>query len=47
MAELFAITCRDKSGSKDARMAGLKAHLAHMDEVFDRVTENSFDRRQI
>ena len=38
MAELFAITCRDESGSKDARMAGLKAHLAHMDEVFDRVS---------
>jgi uncharacterized protein YciI len=38
MAELYAINCRDKPNSKEKRMAGLKAHLAHMDEVFDRVS---------
>lgn len=38
MTELFVITCRDKPGSKDVRMAGLKDHLAHLDEVFDRVS---------
>ncbi len=38
MAVLYAIKCRDKPNSKEKRMAGLKAHLAHMDEVFDRVS---------
>ena len=38
MAELYAINCRDKPNSKEKRMAGLEAHLAHMDEVFDRVS---------
>ena len=38
MAYLYAINCRDKPNSKEKRMAGLKAHLAHMDEVFDRVS---------
>ena len=38
MADLYAINCRDKANSKEKRMAGLKAHLAHMDEVFDRVS---------
>lgn len=37
MAELYAVNCRDKPGSKEKRMAGLKAHLAHMDDVFDRI----------
>ena len=37
MSELYTIICRDKADTKPARMAGLKEHLAHMDEVFDRV----------
>ncbi len=38
MAILYAINCRDKPNSKEKRMANLKAHLAHMDEVFDRIS---------
>lgn len=38
MSELYTIICRDKADTKPARMAGLKEHLAHMDEVFDRVS---------
>ena len=38
MSELYAIVCRDKADTKPARIAGLKEHLAHMDEVFDRVS---------
>lgn len=38
MTELYAIVCTDKRDSKPARMAGLKEHLAHLDEVFDRVS---------
>ena len=37
MSEFFAIVCRDKADTKPTRMAGLKEHLAHLDEVFDRV----------
>ena len=38
MTDLYAIICRDKPNSKEKRMVGLKAHLAHLDEVFDRVS---------
>ena len=38
MTELYAIVCTDKSDTKPTRMAGLKEHLAHLDEVFDRVS---------
>ena len=38
MSDLYAIYCRDKPNSKEKRMVGLKTHLAHMDEVFDRVS---------
>jgi hypothetical protein len=38
MSELYAIVCRDKADTKPVRMAGLKEHLSHLDEVFDRVS---------
>ena len=37
MTELYAIVCKDKADTKPVRMAGLKEHLAHLDEVFARV----------
>lgn len=37
MSEFYVIYCRDKADTKPVRMAGLKEHLSHLDEVFDRV----------
>ncbi|MGQ5701936.1 YciI family protein [Sandaracinobacteroides sp. A072] len=35
--QIYVIHCIDRPDSKDKRMEGLKAHLAHVDEVFDRI----------
>lgn len=37
MTALYTIVCRDKAGSRSARMASLQDHLSHIDKVYGRI----------